>query len=123
MYIGDGATIDATGNEDRFASLIDALRSERISVHSVAIGPTTNIELMAILANQTGGVLGVVGGENTAAVIGRNVGKSATMSAIWVSEAKLLENMSTVHGDRLPPLRLDRDSILLGKYDAAFDWR
>ncbi len=61
VYIGDGPSIDALGNEARFAALIDALRADQIAVHSVAIGATKNIELMAILANQTGGVLGVVG--------------------------------------------------------------
>ncbi|KAA5547347.1 VWA domain-containing protein [Roseiconus nitratireducens] len=119
VYIGDGASIDATGNEQRFSALVDALRADRISVHSVAIGPTANVQLMAILANQTGGVLGVVSEAdgNTAAAIGRRVAESAVRSPIWVEQIRLPEAMTIVQADRLPPLRLDRDTILLGKFE------
>ena len=116
VYIGDGASIDATGNEHRFGALIDALRADHISVHSVAIGPSTNVELMAVLANQTGGVLGVVNEAdgNTAAAIARRVTESSVRSPIWVEAIRLPETMTIVHGNRIPPLRVDRDSILLG---------
>ena len=117
VYIGDGASIDATGNNRRFGALVDALRSDQIAVHSIVIGPTTNVQLMAILANQTGGVLGVVGNDPDASpeVIARTVGGSSVMSPLWLSETKLISGMKAVHGDRMPPLRLDRDSIFLGK--------
>ena len=116
VYIGDGTSIDALGNEARFAALIDALRADHIAVHSVAIGATRNIELLAILANQTGGVFGVVGddADNDAVAIANRVGGSAKMSPIWLSEVKLLDGMKSLQADRLPPLRLDRDSILIG---------
>ena len=117
VYIGDGASIDATSNQDRFEGLVDALRADRISVHGIAVGPITNIETMAILANHTGGVIGVIGNSDDGkpTVIGRQVGTSARKSPVWISEAKMLEGMRLVHGDRLPPLRLERDSILLGR--------
>ncbi|WP_442506972.1 hypothetical protein SH528x_005850 [Novipirellula sp. SH528] len=121
VYIGDGSSLEANADKKRFEALVDTLRSDRISVHSILIGPTANIEVMGILANQTGGVLGVVGtGENVSPVeISRQVGKSASMSPIWLSDAKLTEGMKTVQQDRLPPLRLDRDSILLGHMKMA----
>ncbi len=117
VYIGDGTSIDGVSNAARFETLIDALRADRISIHCVAIGPTMNVELMAILANQTGGVFGMVGaanGDDVAAVSAR-VGGSSTMSPVWLTQAKLLDSMELVQADRLPPLRLDRDSIFLGK--------
>ena len=90
VYVGDGTSIDAMGNPERFGALVDALRADRISIHSIAIGPATNIELMAILANHTGGVLGIVGtgSENNAAAIAARVGDSATMAPIWISEER-----------------------------------
>ncbi|MCG8653615.1 MAG: hypothetical protein MI861_27505, partial [Pirellulales bacterium] len=122
VYVGDATSIDATGDAVRFEGLIKALRADRIAVHSVAIGPTTNLELMAILANQTGGVLGVVSGKNepefSPRAIGNFVGQSACLSPIWLQHAKLLDGMDAIQADRLPPLRVDRDSILLGKYSA-----
>lgn len=121
VYIGDGASIDATSNQNRFAGLVDALRADRISVHGIAVGPATNIETMAILANHTGGVIGVIGNsdEGKPTVIGRQVGTSARKSPVWITEAKLLEGMQLVQADRLPPMRLERDSILLGRIAQA----
>ncbi|MDG2223995.1 MAG: VWA domain-containing protein, partial [Rubripirellula sp.] len=120
VYIGDAAAIDAIGNEKQLGILMDALRADRISVHSVAIGPSMNIELMAVLANQTGGVLGVVGGSaNDANSIANRIASSVKMSPIWLSSAKLLDGMKTIQAERLPPLRLDRDSILLGTVSSA----
>ncbi|MEP1643310.1 MAG: hypothetical protein ABJK10_03930, partial [Rhodopirellula bahusiensis] len=115
VYIGDAASIDAAQNLSRFENLIDALRNDHISVHSVAIGPTKNVELMGVLANQTGGVLGVVGTDATPAEIADSVADAATMSPIWISEIKSDAKIDWVHGKRLPPLRLDRDSIYLGQ--------
>ncbi|MGB1926282.1 MAG: hypothetical protein ACPHL6_07115, partial [Rubripirellula sp.] len=116
VYLGDGTAIDTMGDQDRFANMVDGLRANQISMHSVAIGATRNIELMGILANQTGGVIGVVGNEaaNDAEAIGSRVADAAKMSAIWIKEARLPGGMESVQADRLPPLRLDRDSILLG---------
>ena len=116
VYVGDGTAVDTMGDQDRFGDMIDGLRRNHISMHSVAIGATRNIELLGILANQTGGIIGVVGGDasNDAEALGSRVADSAKMSAIWVKEAKLPGGMESVQADRLPPLRLDRDSILLG---------
>jgi hypothetical protein len=116
VYIGDGSSMDAMADQTRFGALVNALRADRIAVHSIAIGPTINIELMGILANQTGGVVGVVGDaeQNNATEIGTHVGSSVTMSPIWLTDAKLLSGMNSVQANQLPPLRLDRDSILIG---------
>ncbi|EMI54087.1 membrane or secreted protein containing von Willebrand factor, type A domain protein, partial [Rhodopirellula sallentina SM41] len=125
VYIGDGTSLDAIQNEVRFEQLVDSLRADRISVHSIAIGPTKNLETIAILANQTGGVLGVVGDDATVggpAVIAKGVADSAKMSPIWIDTVAdasgSSDSVTWVHGDRLPPLRLDRDSILIGSVSA-----
>lgn len=117
VYIGDGSSIDAMQDENRFGAIVDALRADRIAVHSIAIGPANNVELMAVLANQTGGVVGIVGDDKDTnpASIGRQVGSSAIMSPIWLDQATLISGMTSVQHNRLPPLRLDRDSILLGR--------
>ncbi|MFG0264332.1 MAG: hypothetical protein ACF8AM_04160, partial [Rhodopirellula sp. JB055] len=115
VYIGDAASIDAAQNQSRFENLIDALRNDHISVHSVAVGPTQNVEMMGVLANQTGGVLGVVGTDATPTEIADLVTDAAVMSPVWITEIKSDAKIDWVHGDRLPPLRLDRDSIYLGQ--------
>ncbi len=116
VYIGDGTSIDAMEDEKRFGAIVDALRADRIAIHSIAIGPAKNVELMAVLANQTGGVVGVVGTteEKNPESMGRQIGSSAIMSPIWLSDAKWINGMASIQQDRLPPLRLDRDTIVLG---------
>ncbi|MDA7493004.1 VWA domain-containing protein, partial [bacterium] len=118
IYIGDGSSIDGLNNPVRFGALVDALRADHIAVHSIAIGPATELGMMAILANHTGGTVGIVGNtpENMPAAIAGRVGKSALMSPIWLDSATLLSGMEMVQSDRLPPLRLDRDSILMGSF-------
>ncbi len=56
--------------------------------------------------------------ENVASALGRQVGQAATMSAVWLSSLELPQGMNSVQAKRLPPLRLDRDTILIGKIDA-----
>ena len=118
IYIGDGSSIDGLNNPVRFGALVDALRADHIAVHSIVIGPATELGMMAILANHTGGTVGIIGTnpENAPANIASRVGKSALMSPIWLESASLLAGMEMVQADRLPPLRLDRDSILMGTF-------
>ncbi len=108
------------GQPDKIAKLIDALRADRVSVHSVAIGPSKNIELLASLANQTGGDLLMVAEseKNSALELGKQVGQAATMSPVWLSSIALPEGMQTIQAKRLPPLRLDRDAILIGTVES-----
>ncbi|MEM8913000.1 MAG: vWA domain-containing protein, partial [Planctomycetota bacterium] len=121
VYIGDGASIDGIQNISMFENVVDALRADRTSVHSIAVGPTTNIETLAILANQTGGVFGAIGDDETvggAKVIATQIAAAVSMSPLWTTSIQC-EGVQWVHADRLPPLRLDRDSILLGRFSLS----
>ncbi|TVQ00273.1 MAG: hypothetical protein EA381_07770, partial [Planctomycetaceae bacterium] len=123
VYLGDAAALELAHNRQNLERLVDALRADRISVHSVAIGPTQNIELMATLANHTGGFLAVIGPEQAEIVseIGRQMAATATVSPIWVESIELPAGMTTIQGNRLPPLRLDRDTLLFGTADQALE--
>ena len=116
VYIGDGLSIETAGNQARIKLLVDAMRADHISFHSIAIGPSKNIEMLATLANQTGGdVLLVVDSQkNEAITLGTQIGKAAILSPIWVTSVSLPEGFATVQAKRFPPLRLDRDSVLIG---------
>ena len=116
FYIGDGASMETAGNQARVKLLVDALRADHIAFHGLAIGPSKNLELLATLANQTGGDVSLVADalKNDATLIGTQMGKAAAMSPIWVKSISLPEGLATVQANRLPPLRLDRDSVLIG---------
>jgi len=123
VYLGDAAALELAHNRQNLERLVDALRADRISVHSVAIGPTQNIELMATLANHTGGFLAVIGPEQAEIVseIGRQMAATATVSPIWVESIELPAGMTTIQGNRLPPLRLDRDTLFFGTADQVLE--
>src|SRR5262249_20014455 len=57
IYIGDGLSTANLLGTAAFAELMEKLRDERISVSSYAIGPRRDANLLAALANQTGGNL------------------------------------------------------------------
>lgn len=102
VYIGDATSVEGMANEARFAAMVDALRADHVSVHSVAVGPTTNLEMMGVLANHTGGIIGVVNATdgNTATAIARRVAESATLSPIWLDRAELTGVTTVAHGKR-----------------------
>ncbi|MEM6691833.1 MAG: VWA domain-containing protein, partial [Planctomycetota bacterium] len=116
VYIGDGTSFEGSQHGFRFESLIDALRADRIAIHSLAIGPTTNVAMMGTLANQTGGTVTVVGNARDAIdSIGRFTASAAKSSPIWIQSMNWGDSdVKCVQTDRLPPLRIDRDSIFVG---------
>ena len=116
VYIGDATSIESAGDQARFAKLIDSLRAQHVAVHSIAVGPTIDVAMMGVLANQTGGQVGIVNRDEgyTAQAVAKEVTDAALLAPIWVESISTPETMTIVQGDRLPPLRLDRDSILLG---------
>ncbi len=57
LWIGDGISAIHSLKTDEIADLTEKLTDSQIAVHSVVLGPRTNPELPAALANLTGGVL------------------------------------------------------------------
>ncbi|MEQ1830039.1 MAG: hypothetical protein ABL921_29025, partial [Pirellula sp.] len=116
IYIGDGFHLSKLLNASEFESLIDSLRETRTSVHSLAIGPRTNCELLAVFSAHTGGRVLVRQNINdsTCQQIGIGFAKIAEGSVFWPSVAHWPNGMSKVLPVKLPPIRGDRDSILIG---------
>ena len=101
VYVGDGTAIDTMGNESSFATMVDSLREKQISAQRSHRRSTRNIELMGILANQTGGVMGVVGDDHRPEPkrLRHESQIQPRCRAIWVKEAKLPGGM-IVQADR-----------------------
>ena len=56
-YIGDGMSTADLVEADELRSLIADLRQKKVTVHSFGVGPQRNLQLLGILALQTGGVV------------------------------------------------------------------
>ncbi|QDS95253.1 hypothetical protein FF011L_40460 [Roseimaritima multifibrata] len=119
VYIGDGSSLGEIRDQQSFVTLIDALRADKISIHSLAVGPTTNVELLATLANQTGGVTLAPTEENLnlAGTFGRQLADASVTAPMWIDDLKLPTGMKTVQAGRLPPVRIDRDTVLIGQME------
>ena len=70
LYIGDGMSTANLLGSDAIHPIVDRLTSQHVPVSSYAIGPRVDTQLLACLANQTGGVM-AVDGENYTGRSGR----------------------------------------------------
>jgi len=121
IYIGDGqskANILARGE---FGELQKKLYERRIAVSSLAIGPQRDIVLLSAVANQTGGNVLVDNDRMTGQHAGAELARIAAATVVWPEKAALPAGIGQAYPALTPPLRSDRDTILLGraKKDAA----
>ncbi|NBT13255.1 MAG: hypothetical protein EBS56_06700, partial [Planctomycetia bacterium] len=116
VYVGDGPGLNGIDAAD-FFTLQENLRGRRIAVSSVGIGDRVNWPCLAALASATGGMLLVPEEGTPARDAGARVGSLAIAPVLWPEDV-VLSAKSPVSEYRglpglLPPLRSDRDSVLL----------
>ncbi|MCP4783793.1 MAG: hypothetical protein GY903_19690 [Fuerstiella sp.] len=114
LYIGDGLTSANTLQQDELNELVEQFVAKRTSIHSLVIGPNSNNELPAILANLTGGTVATPDhGQQQ---------DSAARSAASLQTAPLSVRSFAVDGrsvksagNGMHMLRSDRHCIVLGR--------
>jgi tetratricopeptide (TPR) repeat protein len=115
VYIGDGINRSHFLDSSELRELMDGLKQQRIAVSALAIGPVVDVATLASFSNQTGGVVysrEVI--DASTQEIGRNLGLAAVMPVIWVEQATLPQGLSHYLPQDFPPLRLDRDTVVVG---------
>jgi len=117
VYLGDGMSTARLIAHSRMERLVGTLVEARVSVNSLAIGPRLDTELLGALANHTGGRLVVDIDESNAKHEGRTLADAAHGLVVWPSALELPEAFSKVFPRRCPPLRFDREMVLVGKLD------
>ena len=86
-----------------------------MSVSSFAIGPERNVEILAALANHTGGNVRVdTGTENTIIEAASALVQTVHGSVFWPTNVKAGDSVVEMYPVSFPPLRSDRDSVVLG---------
>jgi hypothetical protein len=124
IYIGDGVSRAGILQSEKFGSAMSELVENKISVSSYAIGPERDVELLAALANNTGGNLLLDSDDPDAMSQGaEELAKTVHGSVFWPGRVDLPEQISEIYPNRVPPLRSDRDSIIIGSLTtrSAFD--
>ena len=114
VYFGDGVSRAQPIQADEFAAVTQTLVQRRVPVTSLAIGPQRDVALLAALANQTGGNLFVDTDDVTAQQAGAALAKAVQAHVFWPVDTKLPAAMADAYPKTMPPLRSDRDSILIG---------
>jgi hypothetical protein len=115
VYIGDGVSRDRFLHSPRFTTLIGRLAEQRISFSSFAIGPERDIETLSAIANNTGGNIFVDSDQPESMVLGAS-GLADTIHGIvfWPTKCDFTEDVAEVYPASIPPLRTDRDTIVVG---------
>lgn len=133
VYIGDGMSVANLLDTPEMTKVVSKLREARVSVSSFAIGPKLDAQLLAVLANQTGGNLYVqpkmiwqdeaagisderAQAENArnAEAAGRQIAKWTSATVLWPVQIEFASELGKTYPAMMPPLRADRDTIVLG---------
>ncbi len=117
IYIGDGISSAAYLGLEPYRALLDELVASRISVSSYAVGPRVDGQLLACLANQTGGMLAIDDESIDPKQVGSYLAGAVRGTVLWPISSKWPAELTTVYPEKMPPLRTDRDTIVLGKAD------
>jgi len=116
IYIGNGPGLGGV-DPDEFARVVDMLRSSHVAVSSLGIGPRVNWQCLAAMVANSGGMVSIPHEDDDVKLAATKLGTQAVASVVW-PVGMALESQSPDGGlrmlpTRLPPLRADRDSIIL----------
>ncbi len=124
LYIGDGFSTAQLIQTPAMRKLVTDLRSASVPVSSLAIGPRTDLLLLGSLAQHTGGVV-VVDESNLVAerdpqagdlqVVAGRLAKAAIAPVFYPTSITTEPEIPSLLPQVLPPVRFDRETILLGK--------
>src|SRR5262249_14503465 len=101
---------------DNLRKLVEQLRKEHIPVHSYVVGPKTDLQLLGVLAQQTGGKVVIAGaGANAPAKEARALAAAAAAPALYPTEMLIQPQLDNLLPRTMLPLRADRETIVLGR--------
>ncbi|MFM7739893.1 MAG: VWA domain-containing protein, partial [Planctomycetota bacterium] len=119
IYIGDGLSRGGLMHDRKFSAVVSQLSDAHVTFSSYAIGPERDIESLAALANQLGGNVFLDSDEANV------IDNAATALAdtvhglvFWPGDAKFSESITEFLPQQFPPMRADRDTILIGNLSA-----
>ena len=116
VYIGDGPGLGGI-DPGEFQRVLETLRARRIAFSSVGIGPQVNWPCLAAVASATGGMLLVPDETIAAKDAGGRMADLAVAAVAWPDQVALSTTATKARlgmlPARMPPLRTDRDSVIL----------
>ena len=130
VYIGDGRSAAHLLQAEELGGLAAKLADARIPVSSFAVGARTDLQLLGVLAVQTGGDIitdfandKYVKGTKidltrrvSDAEVGKRLAAAADATVLWPTSVKWPTEMTEVYPKRMTPLRTDRETIVVGTF-------
>lgn len=119
IYFGDGQSTARFINVQRMRDIVQSLVSQKISFSGASLGVNSNSALIGAFANHTGGVVvdsHVLSQKNSVETVGSSLARSLDANVYWVDQDSVKYPESwELHPTAVPPLRSDRETILIGK--------
>ncbi|MGB9687981.1 hypothetical protein [Thermogutta sp.] len=119
VYFGDGLSRAHLLSSEEIANLATQLYDARIPVNAYLIGAQRDVGLMASYATHTGGSLVIDSPEVDAAAAAQQLASAVHATVVYPAEARWSDNVAEVYPQRLPPLRSDRETVVVGAIKAA----
>ena len=120
IYIGDGISSSNLMETPVFKTVVNQLVKNQVSVSSFAIGPERNVAIMAALANHTGGNVRVASdSENIVVETAAALAQTVHGSVFWPTNVERDAAVIEMYPISFPPLRSDRDSVVMGTVSDA----
>jgi hypothetical protein len=118
VYLGDGMSKANFLVADEFAALASNLVTAQSPVHCYAIGPQRDLQLLAALANHTGGTVYVDAAEvQVAQQAGAALASVVHGPVFWPTRAILPASMKAAYPQPIPPFRLERETVIVGVFE------
>ena len=114
IYVGDGVTATNLTAGGVLGKLTSTLKEAKIAFSSLAIGLNRDVALLSCISNQTGGNVLVARDETSGAEAGLALAKIVSEKVIWPKTVSLPSEMQNCQPAEFPPLRTDRDTVVLG---------
>ena len=118
LYIGDGMSTANLIQSAELQKTVSELRARHIPVHSYAVGPRTDVHLLGVLAQQTGGVVLFDRADEKRDApewVGKQLAAAAIAPVFYPSKIEVDPAVETLLPSTALPLRTDRDTIYLAK--------
>jgi hypothetical protein len=119
VYIGDGRSSAKFLSTEDYRVLCNELADAKVSVSSYGVGPRVDGPVLASLANMTGGMLALDDDSMDPKQAGSYLAHAVRGSVLWPTTINFPKSIVAVFPERMPPLRSDRETIVLGQADGA----
>ncbi len=116
VYLGDGRSPARLVTTQDFDALSRKLADAHISVSGYVVGARPDAQFLGALAGRTGGVLLEDNADLTGAKAGAQMASAVDGAVLWPASVKWPAGMTEVFPKQAPPLRFDRDSVVVGKF-------